>query len=93
MTVKYYISTVLSQQCYLQSNCTSGASFAVRSAEECCVGTDNGMSYADDNGTCIISECIGKRAWKSVLCVLMITHSATVILEKKTPIVLFSFSP
>ena len=87
MTVKYYISTVLSQQCYLQANCTSGASFAVSSAEECCVGTDNGMSYADENGTCIISECIGKLAWESVLCVL-IPHSATVILGKlkKMPI-------
>ena len=64
------LSTVLSQHCYLQSNCTSGALFAVSSAKECCE-TDNGMSYADDNGTCIITECIGKLAWESVLCVLV----------------------
>ena len=58
------LSTVLSQRCYLQSDCASGDSFAVSSAKECCVETDNGMSYADDTGTCIISQCIGKLAWE-----------------------------
>ena len=52
------LSSALSQQCYSESGC-AGVPFAVNSAKECCVGTDNGHSYADGNGTCIISQCTG----------------------------------
>ena len=51
-------TTVISQQCYRQPNCT-GDQFEVSSARQCCVRRDDGMSYEDDSGTCIISQCIG----------------------------------
>ena len=28
-------------------------------AEECCVRTDDGMSFEDSGGSCTVSQCIG----------------------------------
>ena len=51
---------VLSQECYNQPNCTGDSvAVLVSIAKECCVGTNDGMSFADENGTCIVSQCIG----------------------------------
>ena len=51
-------NTVLSQQCYNQPNC-AGIAVAVSTAKECCIETNDGMSVAADNGTCIVSQCVG----------------------------------
>ena len=28
-------------------------------AKDCCVGTNNGQSYANSSGTCVVTQCIG----------------------------------
>ena len=28
-------------------------------ARDCCVGTDDGQSYANSSGTCVVTQCIG----------------------------------
>ena len=52
-------NTVLSQQCYTQSNCVGDVVSGPTTAEECCVGTDDGMSFEDSSGTCTVSQCVG----------------------------------
>ena len=52
-------NTVLSQQCYNQPNCTGDVVPGPTTAEECCVGTDDGMSFGDSGGTCTVSQCVG----------------------------------
>ena len=52
-------NTVLSQQCYNQPNCTEDVVPGPTTAEECCVGTDDGMSFGYSGGTCTVSQCIG----------------------------------
>ena len=46
------------QGCFTQSNC-QGSPFSVGSADECCVGTDDGMSYSASGTICNIRQCIG----------------------------------
>ena len=52
-------NTVLSQQCYNQPNCTGDVVSGVTTAKECCVGTDDGMSFGVSGGSCTVSQCIG----------------------------------
>ena len=40
------ILTVFSQQCYNQPNCAGDVIPGQTTAKECCVGTDDGMSFA-----------------------------------------------
>ena len=51
--------TVLSQQCYNQPNCAGDVVSGATTAEECCVGTDDGMSFEDSGGTCTVTQCVG----------------------------------
>ena len=30
--------------------------------KDCCVGTDDGQSYTDSNGSCVVPQCIGERS-------------------------------
>ena len=53
--------SVLSQQCYNRPNCAGDVVPEPTTAEECCVGTDEGMSYGISGGTCTVSQCIGNR--------------------------------
>ena len=50
---------MLSQQCYNQPNCVGDVVLGPTTAKECCVGTDDGMSFGDSSGTCTVSQCIG----------------------------------
>ena len=45
-------------QCFTGSDCTGGQ-VAADSERECCVGTNDGLSY-NDGGSC--TECIGKKS-------------------------------
>ena len=55
-----FLYTVLSQQqCYNEPNCAGDVVPGPTTAEECCVGTDDGMSFGDSGGTCTASQCIG----------------------------------
>ena len=76
-----FSNTVLSQQCYNQPNCAGDVVSGPTTAEECCVGTDDGMSFGVSGGTCTVSQCIGNYGytykktvhlgqWTSVQCVL-----------------------
>ena len=42
-------------QCYTDSNCT-GDTFASDDVRECCVGTDDGLSFSDGS---VCTICIG----------------------------------
>ena len=54
-----------SQQCYSQPNCVAGSEIATPKVnptpKDCCVRTNNGQSYADSDGNCIVPQCVGKR--------------------------------
>ena len=54
-----FSNTVLSQRCYNQTNCAGDVVPGPTTAEECCVGTDDGMSFGVSGGTCTVSQCIG----------------------------------
>ena len=53
-------------QCYSQLNCEAGSEIEtpadIPTAENCCVGTNEGQSYADSGGNCIVEQCVGKRS-------------------------------
>lgn len=49
----------LSQLCYSDRDC-AGDSFAAATAKDCCVETDDGLSFSLDGVTCTVAECIGK---------------------------------
>ena len=52
----------VSQICYSQADCTGDIVEAPGlTIKDCCVGTNNGQSFADNNGTCIEDQCVGKR--------------------------------
>ena len=55
-----FSNTVLSQQCYNQPNCVGDVVPGPTTAEECCVATDDGMSFGVSSGNCPVSQCIGK---------------------------------
>ena len=57
-----FSNTVLSQQCNNQPNCAGDVVSGPTTAEECCVGTGDGMSFGVSGGTCPVSQCIGN--WK-----------------------------
>ena len=44
--------------CYSSINCTGEVVVGPHTARECCVGTDDGHSYAVD-GVCTVVECRG----------------------------------
>ena len=46
-------------ECYYLPDC-QGESFPVENARECCVGTEDGVSYSQD-GDCTIRQCIGNK--------------------------------
>ena len=48
----------LSDYCHKQPNC-QGSVFTAVSAKECCVETNESMSYSV-GGTCIVTQCVGK---------------------------------
>ena len=54
-----FSNTALPQQCYNQPNCAGDVVSGPTTAEECCVGTDDGMSFGVSGGTCTVSQCIG----------------------------------
>ena len=50
------------QQCYSQPNCVAGSEIALTpTSKDCCTGTNDGQSYADSSGNCVVSQCVGKR--------------------------------
>ena len=49
--------SVLNHRCYTGANC-EGSWFPMASAIECCVDTDDGMSFSID-GVCCTLQCIG----------------------------------
>ena len=53
-----------SQQCYSQPNCEAGFEIETPAdtptARDCCVGTNEGQSYADSGGNCTVPQCVGK---------------------------------
>ena len=52
----------VSQTCYSQADCTGDiVEDAGLTVKDCCVGTNDGQSFADSNGTCIEDQCVGKR--------------------------------
>ena len=52
----------VSQTCYLQADCTGDVVEAPGlTVKDCCVGTNDGQSFADSSGTCIEDQCVGKR--------------------------------
>lgn len=48
-----------SQLCYSERDC-AGDTFAAATAKDCCVGTDEGLSFSADGVTCTVAQCIGK---------------------------------
>ena len=54
-----FSNAVLSQQCYNRPNCVGDVLSVPTTAKECCVETDDGMSFGDSSGTCTVSQCIG----------------------------------
>ena len=48
-------------ECYYLPDC-QGESFPVENARECCVGTEDGVSYSHDSD-CTIRQCIGKKIY------------------------------
>ena len=44
-------------QCYSSTSCSGDVVQAI-SAKDCCVGTDNGLSFSDSGDTCTV--CVGK---------------------------------
>ena len=48
----------LAEVCYSSTSCTGEVVVGPRTARECCVGTDDGHSYAV-NGVCTVVECRG----------------------------------
>ena len=55
-----------SQQCYSQPNCEAGSEIGTPAdgptPRDCCIGTNEGQSYADSGGNCIVEQCVGKRS-------------------------------
>ena len=52
----------VSQTCYSQADCTGDVVEAPGlTIKDCCVGTNDGQSFADSSGTCIEDQCVGKR--------------------------------
>ena len=54
----------VSQQCYSQANCVAGSEIDVpgvenSTAKDCCVGTNHGQSFANSDGVCSVTQCIG----------------------------------
>ena len=54
----YPPNTVLSQQCYNEPNCAGDVVSGPTTAEECYVGTDDGMSFGVSGGTCKLIYCL-----------------------------------
>ena len=54
-----YHYAVVCQQCFTVPDCIQD-SFPSPSARECCVGTEDGRSYQDIDGTCTVKQCIGE---------------------------------
>ena len=54
----------LSQTCFSQPNCQGDMvqPGVVVTARDCCVGTNEGMSFSSDVGTCIVQQCIRKNS-------------------------------
>ena len=56
-----------SPQCYSQLNCETGSEIETPAdtptAKDCCVGTNEGQSYADSGGNCIVPQCLGERSF------------------------------
>ena len=49
-----------SQLCYSQAGCVGDiVTVPGPTARECCVGTDDGESYSENDVHCTISQCIG----------------------------------
>ena len=56
----YCIGTA--QVCYSEPSCAGGIIEAPGpTVKDCCVGTNDGQSYADSSGTCVEDQCVGKR--------------------------------
>jgi len=54
-------------QCFQSLNCSGNVTVPrVTALSLCCVVTDDGLSWRDDNGTC--TNCIGKRKYLLILC-------------------------
>jgi hypothetical protein len=54
----------VSQVCYSEPGC---AGYVVETpgptVRDCCVGTNDGQSYADSGGTCIKNQCVGESVY------------------------------
>ena len=52
-------------ECYYLPDC-QGESFPVENARECCVGTEDGVSYSHDSD-CTVRQCIGKNYASAII--------------------------
>ena len=60
-TMDYAIHILLAVGCYSQPGCMGDmVTVPGPSARDCCVGTDDGLSYSNDSETCIVVQCVGK---------------------------------
>ena len=51
--------------CYSQPDCEEGTEIEISTGaitpDTCCVGTNDGQSYADRSGNCVVTQCVGER--------------------------------
>ena len=64
----------LEQGCYTGENC-DGTYTPKSTARQCCVDTDDGMSYADGSGTCVVPQCKGI----SISCIIVCLPELAII--------------
>ena len=70
----------VSQICYSQADCTGDVVEAPGlTIKDCCVGTNDGQSFADSSGTCIEDQCVGKRMRFPYLMFIATSHSTVVL--------------
>ena len=63
--LKMYIRVV--GFCYSLPNCVEGSEIETQTGTQidCCIGTDDGQSYADSGGNCVVPQCIGMKYMSS----------------------------
>ena len=60
---KYTSHLTVAELCHRSTNCTGGVVEGPLTARECCVGTEDGLSYEVD-GVCTVIECKGNSPFK-----------------------------
>ena len=65
-----HIAGILNQ-CYSQPNCTEGSEIETPTKNptpsDCCSRTNDGQSYADSGGNCVIPQCVGMMSDHKIL--------------------------